>query len=87
MDQTGTELLRWETAHRSSVDRRRRKKAQMAVDLVTFCGMGLGGLAVFWSTGYGQRNLLLALSIAEAVALVLLGVEIVLQHRANLREP
>lgn len=66
----------WETVHRTDARRRSRKVIQCLVDLVTFCAVPLAGLAVFWADGEGGA-LLVALSGAEALALLGLGVQVV----------
>ncbi len=71
------ELLGWETEHCLDAARRRRKLAQLGVDLVLFCGSSVGALGVFWSLAAPVTWPLLAVSLLEAAASVLLAVEIV----------
>ncbi|MCK9927970.1 hypothetical protein MXD62_12420 [Frankia sp. Mgl5] len=71
------ELLGWETEHCLNAARRRRKRAQLGVDLVLFCGSSFGALGVFWSLAAPVAWPLLAVSLIETAAPVLLAVEII----------
>jgi hypothetical protein len=73
----GRAVLGWETEHRADPGRRRRKRTQVGVDLVLFCGSGAGALGVFFRVAASVPWLLLVVSIIEAAVLVLLAVEIV----------
>lgn len=71
-----SELFGWEFAHRSDVRRLSRKRFQLGVDLMTFCGSPLAALSVYWLSGPTHWSLLLA-SIAEAVMIVSLAMQVV----------
>ncbi|MEX5634728.1 hypothetical protein [Parafrankia sp. FMc2] len=73
----GHELLRWESEHRRDADRTRRKITQVIVDVLLFCGSGVGGLGVFWALSPRIPWPLLTLSLVEIGALLLLAVEII----------
>jgi hypothetical protein len=73
----GGELFGWESAHRSDTRRRSRKLIQCAVDLSAFCLVPLGGLALFWVDG-GRGAALLAVSVVEALAVLVLAWQILL---------
>jgi hypothetical protein len=75
--QRGTDLLRWEEAHRTDAGRRQRKTFQAAVDIVAFCVSGLAALVVFWVCAPRIPGPLLALSVVETMPLALLAVEII----------
>ncbi|MCK9876722.1 hypothetical protein MXD59_13195 [Frankia sp. Ag45/Mut15] len=79
--------LGWETAHCLEATRRRRKLGQLAVDLLLFCGTGLGALTVFWWSAESMELPLLAASIVEVAAPVLLAVEIVRNARRIRHRP
>ncbi|GAB2726799.1 hypothetical protein [Streptomyces bullii] len=66
----------WEIAHRSDARRRSRKAIQCAVDLLAFCVVPLAGLGVYWAAGNVSPGLL-ALSVAEALTVAGLGVQVV----------
>jgi hypothetical protein len=75
---TGAEAaFRWETYHRGDARRVSRKVVQCAVDLLAFCVVPLAALVVYWSGGQVSAGLLV-LSLAEAAAVVGLGVFVVL---------
>ncbi|SHH94489.1 hypothetical protein [Streptomyces sp. 3214.6] len=75
---TGTEAaFRWEVYHRSDARRPLRKIVQCAVDLLAFCVVPLAALIVYWGGGQVSAGLLV-LSLAEAAAVVGLGVFVVL---------
>ncbi|MFE0773210.1 hypothetical protein [Streptomyces sp. NPDC058861] len=70
-------VFEWETTHRLDARRKQRKILQCAIDLATFCAAPLAALVAFWlhaPTG----PLSLTISIVEALALALLGVQITL---------
>jgi hypothetical protein len=60
--------LRWETDHPADKRRAVRKTIQLAVDLGTFCGSGLAALTAFWLAPAPHSPLLVAVSVAEAIA-------------------
>jgi hypothetical protein len=70
-------LFVWEIAHRSDPRRTSRKYLQLAVDLLMFCGAPLAALTVYWIHGPWQLSVV-GVSLAETVAIVVLGVQIVL---------
>ncbi|SBW25307.1 hypothetical protein FDG2_4489 [Candidatus Protofrankia californiensis] len=70
------ESLGWETERYRDASRRRRKLAQLGVNLTLFCGSSVGALGVFWSLTAPTAWLLLAVSFLETAAAVLLAVEI-----------
>jgi hypothetical protein len=60
--------MRWETDHPADKRRRTRKRIQLAVDLVTFCGSAVAALTAFWLAPVPQSPLLVLASAAEAIA-------------------
>jgi hypothetical protein len=56
--------------------RRRRKLAQLGVNLTLFCGSGVGTLGVFWSLATPPTWSLWVVSFLETVASILLAAEI-----------
>ncbi|MEU6664204.1 hypothetical protein [Streptomyces sp. NPDC046821] len=66
----------WESAHRRDVHRRSRKRFQLAVDLMTFCGAPLAALVVYWLLG-PVRWPLLVVSLAETAVVIGLAVQVV----------
>ncbi|MEU6388304.1 hypothetical protein [Streptomyces sp. NPDC046939] len=66
----------WESAHRRDTHRRSRKRLQLAVDLLTFCGAPLAALVVYWLLGPTPWQLLLV-SAAETAMVVGLSVQVV----------
>ncbi|GAA3507088.1 hypothetical protein [Streptomyces showdoensis] len=72
---TGRELFGWETAHRADARRGSRKLIQCLVDLSTFCLVPLAGLVLFW-LGDDRGSAMLAASVAEALAIGVLGWQI-----------
>ncbi|GGJ35769.1 hypothetical protein [Streptomyces brasiliensis] len=66
----------WETAHRTDARRRFRKAVQCFIDLLAFCLVPLAALLVYWVAGEVVSGLL-AVSVAEALAVTGLGVQIV----------
>ncbi|MEV7995745.1 hypothetical protein AB0O67_28755 [Streptomyces sp. NPDC086077] len=77
---SGFATFGWEAYHRRDVRRRSRKTIQCVVDLTAFCGVPLAALVVFWAAGDGGR-LLVGLSVAEALTVVGLGVQVVVYAR------
>ncbi|WP_028804281.1 hypothetical protein [Streptomyces sp. 142MFCol3.1] len=74
---TGAEAaFRWETAHRGDARRTSRKTIQCGVDLLAFCLVPLAGLVVYWASGQVSAGLVV-LSVAEALAVAGLGVQVV----------
>ncbi|MCM3921030.1 hypothetical protein ND748_04975 [Frankia sp. AiPs1] len=73
---TGREMLGWETEHRSDGARRRRKIAQVTIDVLLFCWSGVGAVVIFWASATRVSWPLRGVSIVEVTALVLLAVEI-----------
>ncbi|MGD1225079.1 MULTISPECIES: hypothetical protein [Streptomyces] len=69
--------FRWETAHRGDARRASRKVIQCGVDLLAFCLVPLAGLVVYWASGQVSAGLVV-LSVAEALAVAGLGVQVVL---------
>lgn len=67
----GADMLRWETAHRGDRRRRQRKLIQLGVDLVVFVLPAVVALAWFW--GHRPGGVLLAASVAEAAAALLIA--------------
>jgi hypothetical protein len=72
----GTDVFRWEAAHRSDSRRFSRKAAQCAVDLLAFCAVPLSALVVHWVAGDSSTGLLL-LSVLEALSVLALAAYIV----------
>lgn len=72
----GHELLGWETERYRDGTRRRRKLAQLGVNLTLFCGSSMGALGVFWSLATPVAWSLLAVSFLETLASILLAAEI-----------
>ncbi|MFF3333814.1 hypothetical protein ACFYWX_30420 [Streptomyces sp. NPDC002888] len=71
-----TNAFHWETFHRGDARRVSRKIVQCAVDLLAFCLVPLSALVVYWAGGQVSAGLLV-LSVAEALAVLGLGVYIV----------
>ncbi|OEV09332.1 hypothetical protein AN218_22335 [Streptomyces nanshensis] len=69
-------LLGWELAHRSDPRRTSRKRLQLAADLGLFTLTPLGALTVYWASGTVD-TWLLAVSLSEVLAVLVLGVQIV----------
>ncbi|MER8011184.1 MULTISPECIES: hypothetical protein [unclassified Streptomyces] len=67
----------WETGHRGDPRRRSRKIIQSVIDLLAFCAVPLAGLTVYWAAGQTTPGLL-ALSLFEALTVVVLGSQILL---------
>ncbi|MGW5848952.1 hypothetical protein ACWFQ8_13550 [Streptomyces sp. NPDC055254] len=72
----GQEVFGWEVAHRDDPRRRSRKRLQLAVDLLCFCGPPIGAVAAYWTAGR-TSPVLAAVSVAELLATVLLAWQIV----------
>ncbi|MEV8313816.1 hypothetical protein AB0Q95_06550 [Streptomyces sp. NPDC059900] len=70
------EAFGWESAHRRDAHRRSRKRFQLAVDLLTFCGAPLAALVVYWLLGPPQWPLIL-ISLAEATMVIGLARQVV----------
>ncbi|MGW6153698.1 hypothetical protein ACWFRM_11265 [Streptomyces sp. NPDC055144] len=70
------DVFGWESAHRRDARRRPRKRFQLAVDLMTFCGAPLAALAVYWLLGPTPWPLLLC-SLAETTLVIGLAVQVV----------
>ncbi|MFH9941022.1 hypothetical protein ACH4OT_17085 [Streptomyces murinus] len=70
-------MFEWELAHRSDARRRQRKILQCMVDLIIFCALPLVALAAFWC-GASVAPLAVVVSALEALAVVVLGAQIVL---------
>ncbi|GLY97642.1 hypothetical protein [Actinoplanes sp. NBRC 103695] len=66
----GTDVLRWETAHRNDRRRRQRKGIQLAVDLTVFVLPAAAALIGYWVNG-PSHALLLLVSILEATAVLI----------------
>lgn len=66
----------WEVAHRTDRRRVSRKYFQLAVDLITFCVAPAAALIVFWTAAPGPA-VLVAVSLVELAAVVVLAVQIV----------
>lgn len=77
----GFQAFGWETAHRGDARRRSRKAVQTVVDLTAFCAVPLAALVVFWVDGDGG-GLLVALSVAEALAVAGLASQVVWYAKA-----
>ncbi|MFG3255060.1 hypothetical protein [Streptomyces sp. NPDC048172] len=71
-----SEVFGWESVHRHDLHRVSRKRFQLAVDLMTFCGSPLAALTVFWLNGPAHWPLLLV-SAAEVAAIVSLAIQVV----------
>jgi len=71
----GQPAFGWEVNHRDDA-RRRRKHLQLGVDLATFCLPGLAALTAYWTRGPWTIPLL-AVSVVEAVAALVLACQIV----------
>jgi hypothetical protein len=74
---TAEVVFRWETAHRTDTRRRSRKLIQCAVDQGAFCAVPMAALVVYWAHG-GGGELLIGLSVIEALAIAGLAVQILL---------
>lgn len=70
------EVFGWESAHRRDTNRRSRKRLQLAVDLLTFCGAPLAALSVYWLLGPLLWPLLLV-SAAETAMVASLAIQVV----------
>jgi hypothetical protein len=70
-------LFGWEIAHRSDARRRRRKIAQLAIDLVTFVVSGSAALIAFCVLVPTAHSLLKGVAIVEGLMLLWLGIEII----------
>ncbi|MFI6644044.1 hypothetical protein [Streptomyces sp. NPDC050504] len=70
------EVFGWESAHRRDAYRSSRKRSQLAVDLLTFCGTPLAALTVYWLFGPMHWPLLL-ISLVEATVITGLAVQVV----------
>jgi hypothetical protein len=70
-------LFAWEIAHRSDRRRTSRKYLQLVIDLLMFCGAPLAALTVYWMHGPWSLAVV-GVSVAETVAIVVLGVQIAL---------
>ncbi|MFI5527291.1 hypothetical protein ACIA8O_01920 [Kitasatospora sp. NPDC051853] len=66
----------WETAHRGDAHRRSRKRFQLGVDLLTFCGAPAAAVVVQWVVARGHTSLYV-LSGVELLAVGLLAWQIV----------
>lgn len=73
----GEAVFGWESAHRSDPRRVSRKYCQLAVDLLAFCVAPLAALAFYWVTRPGGHGVFLVVSLAEAVAIVVLAGQII----------
>ncbi|MFF4827532.1 hypothetical protein ACFY20_31920 [Streptomyces sp. NPDC001312] len=71
-----TDVFGWESAHRRDARRRSRKRFQLAVDLMTFCGAPLVALAVYWLLGPTPWPLMV-ISLAETIMVIGLAVQVV----------
>lgn len=69
------EAFGWERAHRSDTRRRGRKRLQLGVDLLAFCGAPAAALVVYWVQA-DAAPALLAVSVTEAAAALALAVQI-----------
>ncbi|WP_432158719.1 hypothetical protein [Streptomyces sp. bgisy153] len=67
----------WESFHRADTRRKLRKVVQWVVDLLAFCVVPLSGLGVYWGGGQVSGGLLVV-SVAEAAAVLGLGVFVTL---------
>ncbi|NUQ98682.1 MAG: hypothetical protein HOY79_19735 [Streptomyces sp.] len=76
----------WETAHRTDTRRRSRKAIQCAIDLLAFCVVPFAGLIVYWAAGQTTAGLLV-LSVAEALTVTGLGIQVVVYARPFSQEP
>jgi hypothetical protein len=72
----------WEDDHGADRRRHQRKRIQLAVDLGTYCGPGLVGIAVHWSTTSTPQPALLAATAAGLVATAALGWQFVVYREA-----
>ncbi|MGW3996022.1 hypothetical protein ACWEF6_21240 [Amycolatopsis sp. NPDC004772] len=72
----GVVVLRWETEHRRGTGRVLRKSLQLGVDLLMFLVPSLVAVGGYWLTGPVTPGLV-AVSLAELGAAVVLGVRIV----------
>jgi hypothetical protein len=72
----GTDVLRWETTHRSDRRRCQRKAIQLGVDLAVFVLPAAVSLGWYWASGPTQP-LLLTASIAEAVAVAVAAWQVI----------
>ncbi|MCM2415564.1 MULTISPECIES: hypothetical protein [unclassified Streptomyces] len=71
-----TAVFGWESAHRRDTRRRSRKRFQLAVDLMTFCGAPLAALAVYWLLGPTPWPLV-TIALTETFMVIGLTVQIV----------
>jgi hypothetical protein len=72
----GVVAFGWEHAHRRDEKRRPRKLLQLAVDLTTFCVSSMSAIAIYWING-PRTAPFLSVSIAEALAIITLAVQII----------
>ncbi len=70
------DVFGWESAHRGDTHRHSRKRFQLAVDLMTFCGAPLAALVVYWVFGPTQWPLLL-ISLADTAVVIGLAAQVV----------
>ena len=65
-----TDVLRWETTHRSDQRRRQRKCIQLGVDLTVFTLPALVAVIWYWASGHTHPALLVVSVVEIAAALV-----------------
>ncbi|MGW0106042.1 hypothetical protein OIE99_10040 [Streptomyces cellulosae] len=80
-DGSGFATFGWEAYHRRDTRRRSRKAVQLVIDLTAFCAVPLAALVVFWVNG-GRGELMITLSVLEAMAVAGLGSQVVRYARA-----
>lgn len=86
--QSGARLSRpvepfaWESAHQDVAGYRLHKRIQAAVSLLTFCAPGIAAFAMNWPSATNSPPTL-ALLLVEAIALALLGQQLVSNARSN----
>ncbi|MGI5268659.1 hypothetical protein ACQEUU_05875 [Nonomuraea sp. CA-218870] len=80
-----SELFAWESFHRTDRRRKARKVFQCAVDLTCFCLIPLAAIVGYWSSPE-PASLLVVTSLAELIAILLLGWQVLVYARAHFED-
>lgn len=81
----GDGVFGWEIAHCCDPRRRTRKRLQLAVDLLTFCGSPVAAAIAYWASGE-VTGFLVAVSLVEMAAVGVLGAQIALYAELHRRK-
>jgi hypothetical protein len=73
----GADVLGWETTHRTDRRRRQRKLLQLGVDLLVFVAPAAAALGRFWTSTATGSGALLAVSVAEALAVLVAAWQVI----------